>query len=116
MFTLTELACAVEEGLPVVILLWHNQGYEEIRRYMDGADVPRLGVDIQAPDFQMLAAGFGCMARRVRDPQGLASVLRQRPASGPILVEIDAAAWQASVAPGAGTSSRNDQESYPCKK
>jgi acetolactate synthase-1/2/3 large subunit len=97
MFTLTELACAVEEGLPVVILLWHNQGYEEIRRYMDGADVPRLGVDIQAPDFQMLAAGFGCVARRVGDPEALATAIRGRPRQGPLLIEIDAAAWNAAV-------------------
>ncbi len=97
MFTLTELACAVEEGLPVVILLWHNQGYEEIRRFMDGADVARLGVDIQAPDFQMLAAGFGCAARRVGDPQALAAAIRGRPRHGPVLIEIDAAAWSAAV-------------------
>ncbi|MBB3189236.1 5-guanidino-2-oxopentanoate decarboxylase [Halomonas cerina] len=97
MFTLTELACAVEEGLPVVVVLWHNQGYEEIRRYMDSADVPRLGVDIQAPDFQMLAAGFGCAARRVGDPEALAAAIRGRPPQGPLLIEIDAGAWNASV-------------------
>ncbi len=97
MFTLTELACAVEEGLPLVVLLWHNQGYEEIRRFMDGAGVPRLGVDIQAPDFQMLAAGFGCAARRVGDPVALAAAIRQRPQRGPLLIEIDAAAWNAAV-------------------
>ncbi|MEQ6916051.1 5-guanidino-2-oxopentanoate decarboxylase [Halomonas aquatica] len=97
MFTLTELACAVEEALPVLILLWHNQGYEEIRRYMDSADVPRLGVDIQAPDFQMLAAGFGCYARSVGDPESLAEAIRERPQQGPSLIEIDAAAWNASL-------------------
>ncbi|MDI5919228.1 5-guanidino-2-oxopentanoate decarboxylase [Halomonas sp. LR5S13] len=97
MFTLTELACAVEEGLPVVVLLWHNQGYEEIRRYMDSADVPRLGVDIQSPDFQMLAAGFGCAARRVGDAEALAEAIRGRPQQGPLLIEIDADAWNASL-------------------
>ena len=97
MFTLTELACAVEEQLPVIILLWHNQGYEEIRRYMDNAGVTRLGVDIQAPDFQVLAAGFGCAATRVADPAGLARAIANRPASGPILIEVDAAAWNEAV-------------------
>ncbi|SDN11549.1 5-guanidino-2-oxopentanoate decarboxylase [Vreelandella arcis] len=99
MFTLSELACAVEETLPVVVVLWHNQGYEEIRRFMDGAGVPRLGVDIQAPDFQMLAAGFGCMSKRIKTPEELASVLRNRPLTGPILVEIDAFAWSEAVQP-----------------
>jgi len=97
MFTLTELACAVEERLPLVIVLWHNQGYEEIRRFMDNAGVARLGVDIQAPDFQTLAAGFGCAATRVGDVPGLARALAKRPTAGPMLIEIDAASWEASL-------------------
>ncbi|HSH49400.1 MAG TPA: 5-guanidino-2-oxopentanoate decarboxylase [Halomonas sp.] len=98
MFTLSELACAVEERLPLIIVLWHNRGYEEIRRYMDSAGVARLGVDIQAPCFQTLAAGFGCAATRVQDPAGLSRALAHRPDDGPMLIEIDAEAWCAAVA------------------
>jgi len=98
MFTLSELACAVEEQLPVVIVLWHNQGYEEIRRFMDNAGVTRLGVDIQAPDFQLLARGFGCAAVAIDSPQALQVALDERDASAPLLVEIDAAGWQRSIA------------------
>ncbi|MCE8024592.1 5-guanidino-2-oxopentanoate decarboxylase [Halomonas sp. MCCC 1A11058] len=94
MFTLSELATAVEECLPVVIVLWHNQGYEEIRRYMDAQGVTRCGVDIQAPDFQVVAAGFGCQAVRVGDPAGLAQALASRPLDAPLLVEVNADAWQ----------------------
>ncbi|WP_404982659.1 5-guanidino-2-oxopentanoate decarboxylase [Cobetia marina] len=99
MFTLSELACAVEEQLPVVIVLWHNQGYEEIRRFMDNAGVTRLGVDIQAPDFQLLARGFGCAAVAIDSPQALQVALNERDASAPLLVEIDAAGWHAAVSP-----------------
>ncbi|WP_136248715.1 5-guanidino-2-oxopentanoate decarboxylase [Halomonas borealis] len=98
MFTLPELACAVEERLPVVILLWHNQGYEEIRRFMDDAGVTRLGVDIQAPDFLTVARGFGCPATRVNAPAELAHALATRPTDGPLLIEIDAGAWAGAVA------------------
>ncbi|MFQ3787273.1 5-guanidino-2-oxopentanoate decarboxylase [Halomonas sp. A29] len=94
MFTLSELATAVEQNLPVVIVLWHNQGYEEIRRYMDAHGVARCGVDIQAPDFQVVAAGFGCQAARVSDPAGLARALSTRPADAPLLIEVNAEAWQ----------------------
>lgn len=94
MFTLAELATAVEERLPVVIVLWHNAGYEEIRRYMDANGVARLGVDIQAPNFLTLAEGFGCPGVRVESPEELASSLAKRVSSGPLLIEIDAAAWQ----------------------
>ncbi|MDH2422044.1 5-guanidino-2-oxopentanoate decarboxylase [Cobetia amphilecti] len=97
MFTLSELACAVEEQLPVVIVLWHNQGYEEIRRFMDNAGVTRLGVDIKAPDFQLLAQGFGCAAVAIDSPSELATAISERDANAPLLVEIDAAGWNAKV-------------------
>lgn len=97
MFTLSELATAVEEKLPVVILLWHNHGYEEIRRYMDNHGVSRVGVDIQPPDFQQLANGFGCRACRVTDPAELAQALADRPTDGPQLIEVDAAAWHRNM-------------------
>ncbi len=98
MFTLSELATAVEARLPVVILLWHNAGYEEIRRFMDAEGVERLGVDIQAPDFITVASGFGCLATRIETPADLAIVLQQRPLDGPMLIEIDASAWQQALA------------------
>ncbi|MDW5376530.1 5-guanidino-2-oxopentanoate decarboxylase [Halomonas sp. HP20-15] len=97
MFTLSELATAVEERLPVVVLLWHNAGYEEIRRYMDAHGVARLGVDLQAPDFQQLAGGFGCAASRVGSPYELATALANRPSGAPYLIEIDACAWQSAL-------------------
>ncbi len=97
MFTLSELATAVEERLPVVVLLWHNAGYEEIRRYMDAHGVARLGVDLKAPDFQQLAGGFGCAASRVGSPQALAEALATRPIDAPYLIEVDAFAWQSTL-------------------
>ncbi len=65
---------------------------------MDAAGVERLGVDIRAPDFQALAAGFGCAATRVGDRDGLIRALTHRPSDGPMLIEIDAAAWADAVA------------------
>lgn len=98
MFTLSEMATAVEERLPVVIVLWHNAGYEEIRRYMDANGVARLGVDIQAPNFLTLAEGFGCPGVLVESPAELAKALSNRETNGPLLIEIDAAAWQRACA------------------
>ncbi len=98
MFTLSEMATAVEERLPVVIVLWHNAGYEEIRRYMDANGVARLGVDIQAPNFLTLAEGFGCPGVLVESPVEFSRALANREANGPLLIEIDAAAWQRACA------------------
>ncbi|WP_447555200.1 5-guanidino-2-oxopentanoate decarboxylase [Vreelandella sp. EE22] len=98
MFTLSELATAVEARLPVVIVLWHNAGYEEIRRYMDAHGVARLGVDLQAPNFLTLAEGFGCPGVSVESPEALGQALTRRDPARPLLIEIDAAAWHCACA------------------
>jgi acetolactate synthase-1/2/3 large subunit len=92
-FTLGELATAVELQLPVPILLWNNQGYGEIKRYMAERDIPQIGVDIYTPDFQTIAAGFGCGAAKAEGFSHLEELLRQaHNAAGPTLIEIDEAA------------------------
>lgn len=98
MFTLSELATAVAEQLPVVIVLWHNAGYEEIRRFMHASGVERLGVDITAPDFLAVARGFGCAAMPAGCPDDLSQALASRPRGGPLMVVIDAEQWQRSLA------------------
>ncbi|MCP1326821.1 thiamine pyrophosphate-dependent enzyme, partial [Halomonas sp. 707D4] len=99
MFTLSELATAVEEQIPIVVLLWHNAGYEEIRRYMDDNGVARLGVDLQAPNFMTLADGFGCPSVHIESPAELAVVLAERDHQRPLLIEIDSSAWQQRITP-----------------
>ena len=42
-FTIGELATAVELGLPVVVLVWNNQGYFEIKKYMAERGIPQIG-------------------------------------------------------------------------
>ncbi len=64
-FTLPELASAVEAGIGIVVLLWNNAGYAEIKRYMTQRNITPVGVDIYTPDFLALARGFGCVAQRV---------------------------------------------------
>ena len=63
-FTIAEFASAVEAGTPVVVLLWNNQGYKEIKTYMAEKGLPEIGVDIYTPDFLAIAKGFGCAAER----------------------------------------------------
>jgi acetolactate synthase-1/2/3 large subunit len=63
-FTLPELAAAVEARTPVIVLVWNNQGYKEIKTYMAEKSLPEIGVDIFTPDFLAIARGFGCAAER----------------------------------------------------
>ena len=88
-FTFMELAAAVQESLPIIVLLWNNRGYREIRAGMEAADVDPVGVDIDPPDFVSAARALGCAARRVTDLDALAEALRE--ASGearPTLIEL----------------------------
>jgi len=88
-FTLSELATAVELGLPVPVLIWNNQGYGEIKKYMVEREIPRIGVDIYTPDFQTLARGFGCHAVLVESYAQLGDCLREAiVADRPTVIEI----------------------------
>lgn len=97
-FTLPELASAVEARVPVIVLLWNNFGYGEIRKYMDQRDISPVGVDIYTPDFMALARAFGCEAASVDDPPALDAQLRRAVSREvPTVIEIREADWFARV-------------------
>jgi acetolactate synthase I/II/III large subunit len=97
-FTLPELASAVEARVPVIVVVWNNEGYGEIRKYMTARDITPVGVDPYTPDFVMLARGFGCAARTVATPAALAEALEDALAfDAPTVIEIREANWFAQV-------------------
>ncbi|MEO4046891.1 5-guanidino-2-oxopentanoate decarboxylase [Pseudomonas sp. CAU 1711] len=87
-FTLPELASAVEAGVGIIVLLWNNSGYGEIKRYMERRDITPIGVDIYTPDLIAIARGFGCAAERARDLAHLAELLKAAPSDRPLLIEV----------------------------
>lgn len=93
-FTLPELASAVEACTPVIVLLWNNQGYEEIKKYMVNRAIEPVGVDIYTPDFIGVAKALGCAAEAIEDvPSLFAALLAARDRQGPTLIEIDQGGW-----------------------
>ena len=93
-FTLPELASAVEAQVPVIVLLWNNAGYGEIKRYMTDRAITPVGVDIYTPDFMMLARGFGCVGERIGSMNALLEELpRAAGRSVPTVLEIDEQTW-----------------------
>ena len=93
-FTLPELASAVEAQVPVIVLLWNNAGYGEIKKYMNDRNITPVGVDIYTPDFMTLARGFGCAGERINTLSGLREELVR--AAGrimPTVLEIDEKMW-----------------------
>ncbi|MEX5626314.1 5-guanidino-2-oxopentanoate decarboxylase [Pseudomonas marginalis] len=93
-FTLPELASAVEARTPIIVLLWNNQGYEEIKKYMLNRAIEPVGVDIYTPDFIGVAKALGSAADSAHSVAQLRNALRaaaDRP--GPTLIEIDQDLW-----------------------
>ena len=91
MFTIQELATAVEHRLPIVIVLWHNDGYGEIRDNFNEFGIPLVGVDLAMPNFLSVAKGFGCHAESVNDLAELPHLMKKGfRANRPTLLEIHA--------------------------
>ncbi|WP_201502180.1 5-guanidino-2-oxopentanoate decarboxylase [Psychrobacter cibarius] len=91
-FTIAELICAAELELPLIVLLWNNQGYGEIRRYMEEGGLPLIGVNIKTPNFEPLAAGLGAGYRRITAKQQLLDALKEDiKGKQPIIYEVDEA-------------------------
>jgi acetolactate synthase-1/2/3 large subunit len=98
-FTLPELASAVEAHTPVIVLLWNNQGYEEIKKYMVNRAIEPVGVDIYTPDFIGVAKALGCAAEAISTVEQLRGALRAATdRQGPTLIEIDQNQWMQAVA------------------
>ena len=89
MFTIQDLMTAVQEEVPVVVMVFNDEGYGVERRHQDHLYGRRSGVDVKPPDFVALAHAFGARGIRVegldRVGETLASVLD---AAGPTLIEI----------------------------
>ena len=95
MFTVNELATAVEEGLSIPIIIWHNHSYAMIRDGMVKRDIPEIGVNPRAPDFIKLADAFGCPGTAVDSDDSFRQALQQaREHAGPsLIVVLEDDAW-----------------------
>ena len=89
LFTLGEMAAAVEHRLPVCLLVFNNRSYGIIAELQDEAcGGRRFGVDLEQPDFTAAAEAFGMPACRVDSPEQLEAALRRSIGGGrPSLVE-----------------------------
>ncbi|MDB5982070.1 MAG: putative acetolactate synthase large subunit [Pseudomonas sp.] len=93
-FSSAELIVAREAGVGVIVLLWNNQCYAEIRDYMCARDVPPLGVDILPPDFAALAQSCHVPYWRAGNLVGLRELLIEHAGTQrPVFIELDAAAF-----------------------
>jgi acetolactate synthase-1/2/3 large subunit len=100
-FTLMELAAAVQEKLPIILLLWNNNGYREIREGMLASGTEPVGVDVDAPDFVAAAGALGADAMRIESLEMLETVLPTLGRQGrPALLELPEACFLTEPAGG----------------
>ncbi len=89
LFTVTELATAAAERLPIVIVVFDNEGYGEIRNEMLARGETPSAVSAPPRDLVLLAQALGAHAVRVTDPAALATeVAAGRTHPGPTVIVV----------------------------
>jgi 5-guanidino-2-oxopentanoate decarboxylase len=89
MFTIQDLMTAVQENVPVVVLVFNDEGYGVERRHQDHLYGRRSGVDVRPPDFVALAHAFGARGVLADDLSRVGETLESvLDAEGPTVIEI----------------------------
>ena len=90
MFNVQELATAVRHRIPVVVVVFNDGAYGNVRNMQKNLHGNRLiGTDLANPDFVKLADSFGIGGYRVTGPEALRRALEQALAKNePALIEV----------------------------
>jgi len=90
MYSPQALWTAVQERLPLAVVVMNNAGYGAMRAFsqvLQVRDVP--GIELPGIDFVSIARGMGCPGRAVATPDELDAALAEAMAAdGPMLVEV----------------------------
>lgn len=91
MFAAQELATAVQEQIALVVLLFNNHAFGNVRRDQETRFGNRvIGADLVNPDFLEFAASFNLEAHRVSSPEQLRPALAAAiAAQRPVMIEIE---------------------------
>jgi acetolactate synthase I/II/III large subunit len=89
MFNVQELATAVQHDIPVITVVFNDNGYGNVRRMQRQRFGRLIASDLHNPDFVKLAESFGLKGLRAYEPEGLASALAEAlDHAGPSLIEV----------------------------
>lgn len=94
-FSLSELAVPRDVGAWLAIIVWNNRGYGEIKTSMLAVDIEPEGVDVQPPDFALLARAYGYAHTKIDSLDSLRNALRDFSARRQVvMLEVDAARFE----------------------
>ncbi|WP_282172473.1 thiamine pyrophosphate-binding protein [Cytobacillus firmus] len=93
MVNVGEMATAVQENLPLIVILFDDAGYGVLRNIQDAAYGRQVAVDLVSPDFVLLAHSMGFASAKIGSPEEFASELekamdRKKPSM--IVVDMEA--------------------------
>jgi thiamine pyrophosphate-dependent acetolactate synthase large subunit-like protein len=110
MFTIQDLMTAVQERIPVIVMVFNDRGYGVERRHQDHLYGRRSGVDILPPDFVAVARAFGARGVSVDDLSKVGATLESvLDTDQPVLIEVP----NQFRHPGYGSFARWDEEEEP---
>ncbi|MEZ5558700.1 MAG: 5-guanidino-2-oxopentanoate decarboxylase [Pseudomonadales bacterium] len=100
-FTLPELLTGAEAHLPVAVIVWCNDGYQEIANSMTASGIPVDSTRVATPDLQQTAASQHCHYERAATLGELQSALRSALGrDAPTLIEVRQSDFLASPSGG----------------
>ncbi len=110
MLNVGELACAAQEKADVVFIVMNDQRYGVIKNIQDDIYGSRHAyVELHTPDFSQLCASLKVPHLALNDPRSTRDVLDRALATpGPVVVEVDMAAWGPFAAKFAGPPKKKD--------
>lgn len=91
MFNVQELATAAQFGIGVVVIVFNNRKFGNVRRHQEEWYGGRfIGSELKNPRFADMAETFGVAGYRANSPESLKPVLRKAIAEGaPALIEVE---------------------------
>lgn len=91
-FTLPELMSGKEAKAGVIVVIWNNNGYREIKDYMVSKEIKPVAVDIPPPDFGKTAESVGIPYVRPASLAEFAAALKEH-AKTEVPVIIETGPW-----------------------
>lgn len=93
MVNVGEMATAVQESLPIIVILFDDAGYGVLRNIQEAAYGRQVAVDLHSPDFVLLAQSMGFDSAKIGSPEEFESELvkaidRRKPSM--IVVDMEA--------------------------
>lgn len=91
MFTMSELMVAMQQRLPIPVVIWNDRAFGEIRRLMAERGYEPFATDLHVPHLASLATSYGAAYARADRPGELVDAVQAAlAADGPTLVEVPA--------------------------